>query len=75
MRRTAKSPNPDALRIFVADRITIPADVRRMELADKERYERIRETLGRYCGIVWNWHESRKVKRSAGLLNMAPPQT
>src|SRR5947207_7590584 len=47
-----KDPNPDAVLIFVADHISIPADVRRMELTDKERYERIRETLGRYCAIV-----------------------
>src|ERR1700755_1030523 len=37
-----KSPNPDALLIFVADHISIPADVRRMDMNDKERYERIR---------------------------------
>src|SRR5467141_2189124 len=47
-----KDQNPDAVVIFVADHITIPADARRMDLIDKERYERIRETLGRYCVIV-----------------------
>jgi DNA polymerase III subunit delta len=47
-----KNPNPDALIIFVADHISIPADVRRMEMQDKERYQRIRETMGPYCGIV-----------------------
>jgi len=47
-----KDPNPDALLILVADHITIPADVRKMEITDKERYQRIRETLGQYCGIV-----------------------
>ena len=47
-----KDPNPDAVLIFVADHISIPADARRMDLTDKERYERIRETLGRYCAIV-----------------------
>ncbi|MGC1225252.1 MAG: DNA polymerase III subunit delta [Candidatus Sulfotelmatobacter sp.] len=47
-----KNPNPDALIVFVADHISIPADVRRMDMQDKERYERIRETLGQYCGIV-----------------------
>jgi DNA polymerase III subunit delta len=47
-----KSPNPDALIVFVADHISIPADVRRMEMQDKERYQRIRETMGPYCGIV-----------------------
>src|SRR6476619_4351287 len=47
-----KDPNPDALLIFVADHISIPADARRMEMTDRDRYERIRETLGEYCGIV-----------------------
>ncbi len=47
-----KDPNPDAVLIFVADHISIPADVRRMEMTDKDRYERIRETLGEYCAIV-----------------------
>src|SRR3984957_3991305 len=45
-------PNPAAVLIFVADHINIPADPRRMDLTDKERYERIRETLGQYCAIV-----------------------
>src|SRR5689334_10515785 len=47
-----KNPNPDALVVFVADHISIPADVRRMEMQDKERYQRIRDTMGQNCGIV-----------------------
>jgi DNA polymerase-3 subunit delta len=47
-----KNPNPDALVVFVADHISIPADVRKMEMQDKERYQRIRESMGSYCGIV-----------------------
>lgn len=47
-----KNSNPDAVLIFVADHISIPSDARRMEMTDKERYARIRETLGQYCGIV-----------------------
>src|SRR5271155_542541 len=47
-----KNPNPDALIVFIADHISIPAAVRRMEMQDKERYQRIRETMGPYCGIV-----------------------
>src|SRR5215472_17480906 len=47
-----KDPNPAAVLIFVADHISIPADPRRLELTDKERYERIRETLGQYCAVV-----------------------
>jgi DNA polymerase III subunit delta len=47
-----KNPNPAALLIFVADHISIPANARRIELADKEAYLRIRDTLGAYCAIV-----------------------
>jgi DNA polymerase III subunit delta len=47
-----KNPNPDALLVFVADHISIPADARRMDLTDKERYQRIRETLGEYCTVL-----------------------
>jgi len=47
-----RNPNPDALVVFVADHISIPADVRRMEMQDKERYQRIRDTMGHYCGMV-----------------------
>src|SRR5215472_9528935 len=47
-----KNPNPDALVVFVADHISIPADVRKMEMQDRDRYQRIRDTMGQYCGIV-----------------------
>jgi len=47
-----KNPNPDALLVFVADHISIPADARRMEMTDKDRYQKIREDLGSFCGIV-----------------------
>lgn len=47
-----KNPNPDALLVFVADHISIPADARRMEMTDKDRYQKIREDLGPFCGIV-----------------------
>ena len=46
------NPNPDATLVFVADHISIPADARRMDMVDRERYERIRDTLGEYCTIV-----------------------
>jgi DNA polymerase-3 subunit delta len=52
IRDYVEHPNPDAVVIFVADHISIPADARRMELTDRERYERIRETLGQYCPVV-----------------------
>lgn len=47
-----KNPNPDAMLVFIADHINIPADARRMDLTDKDRYERIRETLGEYCPVL-----------------------
>lgn len=47
-----RSPNPQAVLIFVADHIRIPSDPRRMDMSDKDRYDRIRETLGDHCGIV-----------------------
>ncbi|MGE5112323.1 MAG: DNA polymerase III subunit delta, partial [Acidobacteriaceae bacterium] len=47
-----QNSNPDALIVFIADHINIPADLRRMELQDKDRYERIRETLGEHCQII-----------------------
>ena len=47
-----KDPNPDAVIIFVADHISIPADGRRIDMTDKERYQRIRETMGEYCAII-----------------------
>src|SRR5215831_19107764 len=48
----AKDPNPDAVLIFVADHVSIPADVRRMDITDKERYQRIRDAMGRYAAIL-----------------------
>ena len=50
--RYFQSPNPQALLLFVADFLRIPSDSRRMELDDKNRYERLTETLGEHCGIV-----------------------
>jgi len=47
-----RRPNPQALVIFVADHIHLPQDVRKMDMQDKERVERIRETLGDGCGVV-----------------------
>jgi DNA polymerase-3 subunit delta len=47
-----KRPNPQALILFVADHITLPQDVRKMDMTDKERAEKIRETLGDLCGVV-----------------------
>src|SRR5690242_13244875 len=44
--RYFKSPNPQALLIFVADFLRIPTDTRRMEMDDKNRFERLTETLG-----------------------------
>lgn len=58
-----KDPNPAAVLIFIADHISIPADIRRMEMQDKDRYQRIRDTLGEYCGMV----ELARVEESDGM--------
>jgi len=50
--RYFRSPNPQALLIFIADFIRIPSDIRRMEMDDKNRFERLTETLGEHCGMV-----------------------
>ncbi|WP_213807174.1 DNA polymerase III subunit delta [Granulicella sp. dw_53] len=47
-----RSPNPAALLIFVADHLRIPTDLRKMDYQDKERYEKIRESLGDWCSLV-----------------------
>jgi DNA polymerase-3 subunit delta len=47
-----RRPNPQAVLLFVADHLRIPTDIRRMDYQDKERYDRIRETLGDGCGLV-----------------------
>ncbi len=50
--RYFRSPNPQALLLFVADFLRIPSDSRRMEMDDRNRYERLTETLGEHCGMV-----------------------
>jgi DNA polymerase-3 subunit delta len=57
------NPNPDAVLIFVADHISIPADARRMDMQDKDRYQRIRDTLGEYCAVI----ELARVEESDGI--------
>jgi DNA polymerase-3 subunit delta len=52
LNRYFKSPNPQAVIIFVADFLRIPSDARRMEMDDKNRFERLTETLGEHCGMV-----------------------
>jgi DNA polymerase-3 subunit delta len=47
-----RRPNPQALLLFVADHVALPQDLRKMDMQDKERAERIRETLGEVCGVV-----------------------
>ena len=50
--RYFKSPNPQAVLLFIADFVRIPSDARRMDMEDKNRYERLTETLGEHCGMV-----------------------
>src|SRR5271170_1845169 len=47
-----RSPNPQALILFVADHLRIPTALRKMDYQDKERFEKIRESLGDWCGFV-----------------------
>jgi len=47
-----RRPNPQALLLFVADHLHLPADLRKMDFQDKERFDRIRQTLGEWCGLV-----------------------
>ena len=47
-----RSPNPSAVVVFFADHLRISADARRMEMDDKTRYDRVRETLGEWCQVV-----------------------
>ena len=49
------------LTIFI-----FPADVRRMDMQDKEQYEKIRETLGEHCGMVELCQTRAKLTRCAG---------
>jgi DNA polymerase-3 subunit delta len=72
-----RSPNPQALLVFVADHLHLPSDLRRMDMQDKDRYERIRETLGDWCGMVelvrveesdaMRWLVAEAEKRGSGL--------
>ena len=50
--RYFRSPNPQALILFVADFLRITPDARRMDMDDRNRFERLTETLGEHCGIV-----------------------
>jgi DNA polymerase-3 subunit delta len=52
LERYFRSPNPQALLLFIADFVRIPSDARRMDMEDKNRYERLTETLGEHCGMV-----------------------
>jgi DNA polymerase III subunit delta len=50
--RYFRSPNPQALLIFVADFLRITSDTRRMDMDDKNRFERLSETLGEHCAMI-----------------------
>jgi DNA polymerase-3 subunit delta len=52
LNRYFSTPNPQALLVFIADFLRIPSDIRRMEMDDKNRFDRINETLGEHCGMV-----------------------
>jgi DNA polymerase-3 subunit delta len=79
-----RSPNPQALLVFVADHLHLPSDLRRMDMQDKDRYERIRETLGDWCGMVelvrveesdaMRWLVAEAEKRGSALEVDAAPE-
>jgi DNA polymerase-3 subunit delta len=48
----AENPNPDAMIIFVADHLSIPSDPRKMDMTDRDRYGRIKESLGELCETI-----------------------
>lgn len=50
--RYFRSPNPQALIVFIADFLRVLPDQRRMEMDDQNRLGRLRETLGQHCGMV-----------------------
>src|SRR5256884_5005226 len=52
MEAYCRHPNPEAELLLPAVPTGVIARARRMDLTDKERYQRIRETMGEYCGIV-----------------------
>ena len=70
-----RSPNPAALLIFVADHLRIPTDLRKMDYQDKERYEKIRDSLGEWCGLVElaRVEESDAIKWVANAAESANP--
>ena len=47
-----RRPNSQALLLFVADHLSLPADLRRMDFAEKEKAAKIRESFGDVCGVV-----------------------
>ena len=55
--RYFESPNPQALLIFVADFLRIPTDARRMEMDDKNRFERLTQERSASTAAWWNWLE------------------
>ena len=69
--RYFRSPNPQALLIFVADFLRIPTDMRRMDMDDKNRFERLRETLGEHCGMVELARVERRRRDALGCGNGA----
>ena len=61
-----KNPNPDALLVFVADHISIPADARRMEMTGQRPLPDASAKTWASSAALWNWRAWRKAKRFAG---------
>ena len=70
-----KNPNPDALLIFVADHISIPADVRRMDMTRQGALRAHPRNAGPVLRHRRTGARGRRAKRSAGSANIAPLAT
>ena len=53
--RYFRSPNPQALLIFVADFLRIPSDARRMEMDDKNRFRADQGDAWANTAAWWSW--------------------
>ena len=67
----SKDPNPDAVLIFVADHISIPADARAHGDDGQRALRAYPGDHGRIIAPSWNWRAWKRARRSAGLPNTA----
>ena len=80
LERYFRSPNPQALSALHRRLSAHSVRLRRMEMDDKNRFERLTETLGQHCGMVelarvneedaMRWIISRPRSRKSALIPM-----